>query len=292
MRSVLVIGCGAVGASLARAIAGSAGHRVTGVHDAAAGRAAPVAAALGAEAIADLSDEASALADLVLVAVPGRAIRAVAEAAARAPVRRGHQIWLHCDGREPTVALGALEGSVRGCGTMHPAHAFPPGAISPLRAGCGFAVSGDADAVAAAELLARDLGGFAVRIPDAARDAYHAAAVLASNCAVALLAVARGVLADHGIDPADAERLLLTLASSAIGAGEGRGLEAALSGPIRRGDAEAVRRHVAALAGSKDALEIYRILGRATLAVARSAPGYPAAAAAEIARALDCHEER
>jgi len=286
MMSVLAIGCGAVGGSLCRAIAGSGGHRVIGVHDVAADRMSAAAEALGVPVVPDLLCGEAAKAELVLVAVPGAAIRAVAASAARAPVPRDHQIWLHCDGLARASALDALAGSVRGIGTLHPAHVFPPGAISELRAGCGFAISGDAPAVAAAEDLARDLGGFAVRVPDETRDAYHAAAVMASNCAVALLAAAREVLADGGIDPADAERLLVALASSAVGASGVLGLEAALSGPVRRGDAEAVKRHVAALAGSKDALEIYGLLGRSTLAVARRSPGYPPETAAEIERAL------
>jgi len=276
---------------LGRAIAGSAGHRVVSVHDVAADRASAAAEALGAKALTDLSNDAAAKAGLVLVAVPGAAIRAVAEAASRAPGPRDHQIWLHCDGLEPAAALAALDGLVRGFGTLHPACAFPPGATSPLPAGCGFAISGDTFAIAAAEDLARDLGGFTVRVADTARDAYHAAAVMASNCAVALLAAARGVLADSGIAPADAEHLLISLASSAVDASGARGLEAALSGPVRRGDARTVRRHVAALAGSPEALEIYRTLGRATLALAKGSPGYPSEAAAEIVRALEGGEK-
>jgi predicted short-subunit dehydrogenase-like oxidoreductase (DUF2520 family) len=287
MRSVLVIGCGAVGVSLGRAIAGSAGHRVVSVHDASADRESAAAEALGARALRDLSADAAAAPEIVLVAVPGAGIGDVAVAAARASCSRDHQIWLHCDGLEPVAALAALEGLVRGYGTLHPACAFPPGAVTPLRAGCGFAISGDTFAVAAAEDLARDLGGFAVRVADAARDAYHAAAVMASNCVVALLAAARGVLADSGLDPAGAEHLLVSLASSAVDASGARGLEAALSGPVRRGDARTVRRHVTALAGSPEALEIYRTLGRAALALARSSPGYPLEAAAEIERALE-----
>lgn len=292
MRSVLVIGCGAVGASLARAIAGSKRHRVTGVHDTADERARSAAAALGVEALGDLGGPAASRAELVLVAVPAGQIGSVAAAAARAPAAHARQIWLHCDGREPASALGALSGMAKGLGTLHPACAFPPGEVTPLRPGCGFAISGDQAALAAGEALARDLGGFAVRIPGEARAAYHAAAVMASNCAVALVAAARGVLVERGIDPGEAERLLVALASGALAACGERGLEAGLSGPIRRGDAETVRGHVEALAGSKEALGIYRALGRAALTLARGTAGYRPEIAAEIERALAEGEDR
>jgi len=292
MKSVLIIGCGAVGASLGRAIAGSTGHRVVGVHDAVAGRTTAAGKALGVAAFPDLTLEAVSGAQLVLVAVPGPGIRKVAEAAAAAGAACDHQIWLHCDGREPASSLGALDGMVRGIGTLHPACAFPPGAVTPLVPGCGFAISGDEAAVAAAADLARDLGGFSLQVADDARDAYHAAAVMASNCAVALLCKARDVLSESGLTVEDAERLVVALASSAIGASREHGLEAALSGPIRRGDAKAVRRHVEALARSQEALEIYGTLGRAALVLARRSPGYPPEAAAEIERALEGFEKR
>jgi predicted short-subunit dehydrogenase-like oxidoreductase (DUF2520 family) len=287
MKPVLIIGCGAVGGSLGHAIAGSKGHRVIGVHDVITERAETVAAALGVSALVDLALEAVSRVRLVLVAVPGPAIREVAEAAAGAGVARDHQVWLHCDGREPASSLGALDGMVRGIGTLHPACAFPPGVVSPLPPGCGFAVSGNDAATAAAAELARDLGGFPVRVKDTARDAYHAAAVMASNCAVALLAEARDVLSESGVAVEDAERLVVALASSAIGASRERGLAAGLSGPVRRGDAATVKRHLAALAGSPGALDVYQVLSRAALEVARRSPGYPPEAAAAIERALE-----
>ena len=287
MRSVLVIGCGAVGASLGRAIAGSKRHRVAGVHDTSDERARSTAEALGVEALGDLGGVAASRAELVLVAVPAARIGSVAAAAARALSARAHQIWLHCDGREPAGALGALFGKAKGLGTLHPACAFPPGEITPLRPGCGFAISGDPAALEASEELARDLGGFAVRVPDEARGAYHAAAVMASNCAIALVAAARGVLVEHGIDPGDAERLLVALAASAIAVGEDRGLEAGLSGPIRRGDAETVRRNLEALAGDRGARACYKVLGRSVLAIARGAAEYRPEIAAEIERLLE-----
>jgi len=292
MRPVLIVGCGAVGGSLCRAIAGSQGHRVIGVHDVVARRATAAGETLGVPAFLDLTLKAASGAQLVLVAVPGPEIRKVAEAAAAARVAHDQQIWLHCDGREPASSLGALDGMVRGIGTLHPACAFPPGAVTPLVPGCGFAISGDEAAVAAAADLARDLGGFSLQVADAARDAYHAAAVMASSCAVALLAEARDVLSHSGVAVEDAERLVVALATSAIGASRELGLEGGLTGPVRRGDAAAVRRHVAALSGSPEALDLYRILSRKVLEVARRSPVYPPEAAVAIERALEGFEER
>ena len=66
-----------------------------------------------------------------------------------------------------------------------------------------------------------------------------------------------------------------------------QGLEGALIGPIRRGDPETVRRHLAELAsrGMEDPARVYRILGKATLELAL-ASGLDPAKGAEIDLAL------
>jgi predicted short-subunit dehydrogenase-like oxidoreductase (DUF2520 family) len=288
MIAVFLIGCGAVGRSLGAALLATGRYRVIGAHDPIPERAELAGRELGvAGTFGPLPREATE-ADLVVVAAPNDALHEIAASAFRDGACAAHQIWLHCDGSAPASALGALAGRVRGLGVSHPARVFPPGVLSPLAAGCVFALSGDAPAIAAAEALARDLGGIAVRIDDASRPAYHAAAVMAANCAVALLAEARDLLvAACGLPEAEAERLVVGLAGSAVDAARRLGLGAALSGPIRRGDAETVRKHLAVLEESPSALEVYRVLGRAALAVARTSPGYPPDAAKEIAQALD-----
>lgn len=286
MRTVFLVGCGAVGRSLGRALADSGRYAIAGVNDAVAGRAAAAAAELVAEASSGALPSGAARAEIVLVAVPGGAIAGIAERAAREGGCGEGQIWLHTDGSATASALGALRGRVRGIGALHPARAFPRDRVTGLAA-CAFAVSGEPAAAAVAEEIARDLGGFVVRIDDGARDAYHAAAVLASNCAIALLAGARDVLERScGLAAEDAERLATGLAAGAVGAARDIGIEASLTGPIRRGEAATVRRHLEALAAFPGALDAYRALGRAALALARRQPGYPAGAAEEIARAL------
>ena len=289
MSAVFLIGCGAVGRSLGAALLAAGRYRITGAHDPLPERASAAGLELGVQATTDLlPPEAIAAAEIVLVTAPCDALGTIAASALREGACAPHQIWLHCDGSAPASALGALSGHVRGLGVVHPARVFPPGVVSPPPVGCVFAVSGDATAIEAAEALVRNLGGVAVRIDEASRPAYHAAAVMAANCAVALLAVARDLLGTAcGLTAGDAERLVVGLAGSAIDAAEALGLEASLSGPIRRGDAETVRRQVEALSGSLSALEVYRVLGRAALAVASGIPGYPEDAADAISRALE-----
>jgi predicted short-subunit dehydrogenase-like oxidoreductase (DUF2520 family) len=114
--------------------------------------------------------------------------------------------------------------------------------------------------------LAEALGMRPFEVPAEARAAYHAAASMASNFLVALEASATRLLADAGID--DARELLapLVLRTAANWAEAG---EAALTGPIARGDEATVAGHLEAIeATSPELLALYEALARRTREVA------------------------
>ena len=109
--------------------------------------------------------------------------------------------------------------------------------------GAWFAVAGDdlADRVVA------DLGGHAVPVADSDRAAYHAAACIASNHLVALLAQAERVAATAGVPLA----AYLDLVRATVDNVERLGPAAALTGPAARGDWATIDAHRAALPRSE-----------------------------------------
>jgi predicted short-subunit dehydrogenase-like oxidoreductase (DUF2520 family) len=113
--------------------------------------------------------------------------------------------------------------------------------------------------------------------------------VFASNFPVVLAAVAERLLADAGVDAAEARpavRHLLSSAAANLALGDDAAL--ALTGPVARGDATTVARHLNALADDGEAETLYRVLARATLRLAASAAEPPPAPARDaIARLLD-----
>lgn len=108
-----------------------------------------------------------------------------------------------------------------------------------LRAGAAFALAGDP----LAWQVVAALGGQAFEVGDGERTAYHAAACIASNHLVALLAQVERVGALAGV-PLDA---YLNLVRTTVDNVERLGPEAALTGPVARGDWETVAHHLAAL---------------------------------------------
>ncbi len=165
----------------------------------------------------------------------------------------------------PTVlhASGGLDHEVlrphRPAGSLHPLQSFPgPELAQPSLHGVPAAVSGDPQAVAMAEALARSLGmrPFAVT---GDRRLYHAACVVAGNFGTVLLTEAARMLASAGVteDPA---ALLLPLLEASIHNAARQGPEA-LTGPAARGDEATIQAHIEAIARQHpELLPLYRAL--------------------------------
>lgn len=204
-----------------------------------------------------------------LIAVSDQAIGEVAETLAAG--RPAAAVALHTSGAAGPEALEPLRRAGAACGTLHPLQTVssPEQGVAGLP-GAFFAVSGDPGAACWAERVVALLGGAALRVPAAARPLYHAAAVMASNYIVALIDAAEGMLAEaSGAEREAARRALAPLARAAVANALERGPAAALTGPVERGDAATVARHLDALAGSPQRAWLYRAAGLQALDLAR-----------------------
>ena len=146
---------------------------------------------------------------------------------------------------------------------MHPAMTFTGTDVDLARVpGAVFGCTGADDVRAVVEGLVRDLGGSAAWIGEEQRVLYHAALAHGANHLVTLVNQATELLRSTGVaDPAAIVRPLLQAAlDNALSYGD-----AALTGPIVRGDVHTVRDHLATLADtSPETLETYVAMGRAT----------------------------
>jgi predicted short-subunit dehydrogenase-like oxidoreductase (DUF2520 family) len=208
-------------------------------------------------------------ADLVLIASTDEAIGEVAAELAGAGAIVAAQVVLHLSGLLDRGALHALAPTGAGLGSFHPLQSVPdPDTAAARLRGAYAGLEGDERAVAAGQDLAAVLGMHPIRLAPGTKPAYHAGAVIASNYLVSLAALAEGLAREAGVPPADAMRLYLPLMQGTV-ASLSLGPVAALTGPIRRGDAATVRRHLAALDPGQRV--VYRALGRIALRLAREA---------------------
>jgi predicted short-subunit dehydrogenase-like oxidoreductase (DUF2520 family) len=207
--------------------------------------------------------------DAIVLCVPDAEIAPAAATVAGAAPLVGHT-----SGATPLSALEPAGGAAFG---LHPLQTFPehPAAAprpDPLArfAGAGCAVAGTTpEALAFAGALARTLGMTPFQIDDEGRAAYHAAASVASNFVVTLLAAAERIAAGAGLAPPEARELLAPLVRRTVESVAELGPQDALTGPIARGDdatVEAQRRAVEDAA--PELLDLFDELVRRTRALA------------------------
>src|SRR5439155_6561332 len=169
------------------------------------------------------------------------------------------------------LAAPARQRALVGC--FHPLQTFavvpPPDALAPF-VGITCALEGDHALLLRLEAMARALGARPQALPPETKLLYHTAAVLASNYLVTLLHLAADLWRTFGVPEREATEALLPLVRGAVDNVAAHGAIEALTGPIARGDATTVEKHLRALAAARpEALATYRALGGATLDLAR-----------------------
>ncbi|MBN2266180.1 MAG: DUF2520 domain-containing protein, partial [Candidatus Aminicenantes bacterium] len=176
---------------------------------------------------------------------------------------------LHTSGSLPGSALAPLARRGATVASLHPVQAFPRKDMpASIFRGVTWAVEGDAAAVEAAARVVRALRGHILLLSAANKPLYHAACALASNALVALEWTAAGLLGRAGLDERASVAALRPLLQGTLQNVNSLGLEKALTGPILRGDAATVKRHLEALRAAPEALEVYRVLGGRILGLA------------------------
>jgi predicted short-subunit dehydrogenase-like oxidoreductase (DUF2520 family) len=229
--------------------------------------------------------EATADAELVLIATPDDAIGSVAAELAREGAITRDQVVLHLSGLLDRNALLPLEETGAACGSFHPLQSVAEAATAAERLkGAYVGIEGDDRALVAAERLANTLRMIPVRIPASAKPAYHAGAAFVANYTVALVGVAERLARSAGVSPEIAARIYLPLLGGAVANLNALGPAASLTGAVRRGDEQTIRAHLKAL--SPEDRTLYRTVSRAAITLAKEA-GLPDGAAQRVEEALD-----
>lgn len=265
MTRVGVVGAGRVGAVLAAALAGP---QASGRYQVAAVAGESAATRIRIETLLPgvLVDKPTAVArscDLLLLTVPDDMLENVVTMLSAAGAIRPGQYVAHTSGRHGLAVLDAAAARGAHVLALHPAMTFTGTDVDLARLpGCVFGVTAGDDTRTVAERLVADLGGSPVWVPEERRTLYHAGLAHGANHLVTLVAQAMDLLRAAGAtDPAAILRPLLSAAlDNALAYGD-----AALTGPIVRGDVNTVRAHLADIAESAPAtLESYVVMARAT----------------------------
>ncbi|ACQ78977.1 pantoate/beta-alanine ligase [Beutenbergia cavernae DSM 12333] len=262
-----VVGAGRVGAVLGNALRAS-GHAVVGASGVSAASRDRIEMLLPGVPVLEVQQVVER-SELVLLAVPDDALTELVSGLAALGAWQPGQLVVHTSGRYGTAVLGpaAAVGAIPLA--IHPAMTFTGTSLDLTRlVGCPFAVTAPGPVLPIGEALVVEIGGEPVVLRESARPTYHAALAHASNHLVTLVGQAERLLAGAGVE--DPGYLLAPLVGASLD-GVVRSGEAALTGPVSRGDVGTVAAHLEVLGrlaaedpGLVDVPRTYRALARAT----------------------------
>ncbi len=270
--TVAIVGAGSLATFLAVALHG-AGFTITEIVARDSPRSRRRARLLAAKVGAQTATAHSAALDATLLwlCVPDGEIRGAASALSDHLIARAllqqkaiARFALHSSGALSSRELDPLRAAAVAVASVHPLMTFVAGA-RPSLTGVPFAVEGDDEAVRVARRIVRELGGESFSLPAKRKAAYHAWATLTSPLLLAFLVTLEEAAHAAGLTPQDARRKSLPIIRQTLANYSRLGPAQSFSGPLVRGDAETVARHLAALKKHPGAREVYVALARAAL---------------------------
>ncbi|WP_035913751.1 Rossmann-like and DUF2520 domain-containing protein [Knoellia sinensis] len=259
--SIGVIGAGRVGAVLGAALA-RAGHHIKAAYAVSADSRERADALLPGVPLRDIPEVIDG-ADLVLLAVPDDALPELVSGLAATETWQAGQIVVHTSGRHGAGVLRpALDAHILPV-ALHPAMTFTGTVLDLGRLEeCAFGVTCPDALRPMAEALVVEMGGEPVWIAEKDRAAYHAALAHGSNHLVTLIAEAMEVLGAAGVE--QPRTVLGPLVRAALDNALRLG-DAALTGPVARGDVSTVGTHLRELERiSPEIRATYVAMARAT----------------------------
>ena len=261
---VAFVGAGNVATALAVALR-RAGYEIESVVSRSRGgtpsRAQSLAREVGARH--KLGVPANTRANVIWFCVPDSEIAHVARSFAQ-KLNWNEKIALHSSGALTSAELLPLREHGAAVASVHPLMTFVRRS-RPSLAGVPFAIEGDAPAVKVARNFVRDLGGRAYPVQKQHKAAYHAWGTFASPLFTALLSTTEQVASAAGVRPLEARRRMIPILLQTLANYASFGPADAFSGPIVRGDADTVKRHLQVLADIPAARDVYLALARAAL---------------------------
>jgi predicted short-subunit dehydrogenase-like oxidoreductase (DUF2520 family) len=265
MLKIGFIGAGTVGTALA-VLLSRHGHEVTAVSSRSRASAAALAARVRGCRVVEDGQAVADAAELVFITTPDDAIGKAAAA-----VRwRAENSVVHCSGADSTDILEPARRSGAMVGGFHPLQTFAgvDRAIENIP-GSTFAIEAEEPLLATLRDMAAALGGRHIKLRAEDKVAYHAAAVFASNYLVTLVKMATDLWQTFSVPTDQSVSALLPLIRGTLHNIETIGIPNCLTGPVARGDAGTINKHLEALREkAPELLFPYKELGLQTIPIA------------------------
>lgn len=271
MKSLNIVGAGRVGRTLASLWEEKHTFAVQDVLDGTEPGARSAVAFIG-DGMAVAAIDKLRHADIWMITTPDRQIRTTAGRVAAAGLLRAGDVVFHCSGSMSSADLDAASSAGALVASVHPLKTFaePRDAVRTF-AGTHCAAEGDDGALQILRPAFERIGGNVSLIDARSKVVYHAASVIVCNYLAALIETGLRCYEKAGIPRDTASAMTQPILRETLDNVIQLGPAHALTGPIARGDAAVVARHLQALdAWDTTVAQIYRQLGRAAVGLARA----------------------
>lgn len=210
------------------------------------------------------------LGELVFITVSDRAIADVANRLSELNGDFKGVTFVHCSGNESAELLYPVKEKGGSIASFHPLQTFTDQSGPASFEGIYFSMQGDTDTFPLLQKIADKIGAGVFKINEEQKSHLHAAAVMASNLFNVLLDASIKTATLSGLSEADTKEALLPLVETTLQNSRKTSFAEALTGPIKRGDIETVKKHLALLEDHPELYGIYCSLGKQTVELARS----------------------
>ena len=207
--------------------------------------------------------------EIIWITTPDDLIETVAIQISQLPVQ-GRKTFIHTSGLLTSDTLSCLTEKGHRVGSVHPLLAFSdiPKAVQALNKTCFF-IEGDEEDLIEVEEIFKKTGNSSLRIEKENKPAYHAGACVLSNYLVTLVHASNQLFELAGVWKDELAHATNVLIESVVENLHDKSPEEALTGPIKRGDIETVKKHLQVLELNLPELtELYKALAKETMKIA------------------------
>jgi predicted short-subunit dehydrogenase-like oxidoreductase (DUF2520 family) len=164
----------------------------------------------------------------------------------------------HTSGAKDSSELDHLKNRNAYVASLHPLQSFPVKFLPASKwENIIFAFEGDEIAYTVASAIIEKMNSTIIRLNEDQKVAMHIAGVFASNYFIGLLSVAEGILTQAGITEVPRNELLQPLVQGVVDNYKKSRADDILSGPLKRGDINVIRKHIQYLRIHKSNVDLY-----------------------------------
>lgn len=260
---ITIIGAGALGTNLALALFAN-GYSVAGVFNRTEEKAHEIALQVDARHFGTFPDEENQLGKVIFICVPDDQLKNTADRLVSILNTPSDKYFVHCSGAKSAAEIETLRSVGASIASFHPLQTFLKNLNPDSFRQVNIGLQGDEALVGELEKIAKSIGALPFKVSETEKLRLHIAAVFACNYMVSIAGASKMVLGESGNENNAFEKLF-PLMEQTLKNIEHYGPENTLSGPIKRGDVETLRKHLESLGDRTDLRDLYQALGLFTV---------------------------